>query len=995
MSATYVVVGSGPAGCACAASLLRCDGDPATTVIVLERGPRLGATPRPAAPFPGPLRRAARGTRALRRRRGAAVRGLRVERHRRGRRRSALNAGGLFHDAAYWGGGWGGGAAWAPDTMRRCARRARRARGRAAAAVGGAAAFDAAAGFAVAPGAPVDREAWEVCAAGRGAAFAPRVAFAAGGARLGSARLLRATARGGRGGPRRGPRRLRRRRPRGGRRPRGRRDRRRGARRRRRQRRGGGGSSRRRARRGGGLRTTRPSPCPSSPRRRGAARPRRSPPARRSPRQRRRQRRRWPRGAARAARAGPPRAAPAYAGVAFGDGFQLSYVAAGLAGPAARSPARPARGASAARAPVRRGRARRRGRGRARRVARGAEPFDVGAVVAAVSRPDAGGGAPLSPRDAAALARGLDAAEDVADGLRAELRSAARWSPRTARSGAGAPPGLGLARAAGRRRRARRVPRDARRLALAPAGGAARGAALDAARRVRWDDGRVRSKTVLNELHGLQERLIDGLAAPELADQRAENARLRALLGDAVRVIGQLRGVDGDDAAAGDAEAKEAAAAAPRPFRAAELDDAVAVRSRAAVDDPRRTRRPYDVAQGGLGDCYLLSALCVLAERPGRVHRLFRTTEVNAAGIYGARLYLHGEKRLVLVDDALPARDGRPLFAASRTDGELWVSLYEKAFAKVYGSYAAIEAGSTAAVLETLTGADLQKLVGIVEEHASRGPGRPAGAAARLLKLRNPWANGVEWRGAWSDGSDEWSDDLRRTLGHDVAADGVFFMSVEDVANVFDEVAVCAVDDHAQYSHSPRLAFAAGGARAAALKVRPSRSGSFAVSIRQPGVRGAVARTPGAGMPAHLGTSGDAFEGATAAAWALEGGATYLVVVETYDAAAKGDGPLDGTFVCSTYGPARPRSRCSGPTRRRRPPRVLEETVTFDLEGADVARATLDADGRVVALAVVDPVVKVALPPGTSSLLLVRKLPAAKAYSVSYRRSARLRAARG
>ena len=70
------------------------------------------------------------------------------------------------------------------------------------------------------------------------------------------------------------------------------------------------------------------------------------------------------------------------------------------------------------------------------------------------------------------------------------------------------------------------------------------------------------SKTVLNELHGLQERLIDGLAAPELADQRAENARLRALLGDAVRVIGQLRGVDGDDAAAGDAEAKEAAAVA-------------------------------------------------------------------------------------------------------------------------------------------------------------------------------------------------------------------------------------------------------------------------------------------------------------------------------------------------------------------------------------------------------------------------------------------------
>ena len=69
--------------------------------------------------------------------------------------------------------------------------------------------------------------------------------------------------------------------------------------------------------------------------------------------------------------------------------------------------------------------------------------------------------------------------------------------------------------------------------------------------------------------------------------------------------------------------------------------------------------------------------------------------------------------------------------------------------------------------------------------------------------------------------------------------------------------------------------------------------------------------------------------------------------------------------------------------------------MTFTLEGADVSRATLDADGRVVALNVVDPVVKLALPPGTSSLLLVRKLPAAKSYSISYRRSARLRASRG
>ena len=53
---------------------------------------------------------------------------------------------------------------------------------------------------------------------------------------------------------------------------------------------------------------------------------------------------------------------------------------------------------------------------------------------------------------------------------------------------------------------------------------------------------------------------------------------------------------------------------------------------------------PFDVAQGGLGDCYLLSALCVLAERPARIYKLFETTELNNAGLVGARLYLHGRE---------------------------------------------------------------------------------------------------------------------------------------------------------------------------------------------------------------------------------------------------------------------------------------------------------------------------------------------------------------
>jgi calpain-15 len=51
----------------------------------------------------------------------------------------------------------------------------------------------------------------------------------------------------------------------------------------------------------------------------------------------------------------------------------------------------------------------------------------------------------------------------------------------------------------------------------------------------------------------------------------------------------------------------------------------------------------------------------------------------------------------------------------------------------------------------------------------------------RLLQLRNPHGKG-EWRGAWSDGSEEWTDLMRARLQLDEnSKDGVFWMSLEDL----------------------------------------------------------------------------------------------------------------------------------------------------------------------------------------------------------------------
>ena len=54
--------------------------------------------------------------------------------------------------------------------------------------------------------------------------------------------------------------------------------------------------------------------------------------------------------------------------------------------------------------------------------------------------------------------------------------------------------------------------------------------------------------------------------------------------------------------------------------------------------------------------------------------------------------YVNGYETPVIVDDYLPVRYGKPCFANSR-EGELWVILLEKAWAKLQGSYARTESG--------------------------------------------------------------------------------------------------------------------------------------------------------------------------------------------------------------------------------------------------------------------------------------------------------------
>ncbi len=118
-----------------------------------------------------------------------------------------------------------------------------------------------------------------------------------------------------------------------------------------------------------------------------------------------------------------------------------------------------------------------------------------------------------------------------------------------------------------------------------------------------------------------------------------------------------------------------------------------------------------DIAQGELGDCYLMAALGAIADQdPDFIRRMIQD---NHDGTYTVTLYSRGPgfgPERLRVDDRFPMRSAgsppAPLFAAYGKGGSVWVMIAEKAFAMSFGngSYNAVVAGDPNEALERITG---------------------------------------------------------------------------------------------------------------------------------------------------------------------------------------------------------------------------------------------------------------------------------------------------
>ncbi|KAI6657713.1 Calpain-9-like [Oopsacas minuta] len=256
----------------------------------------------------------------------------------------------------------------------------------------------------------------------------------------------------------------------------------------------------------------------------------------------------------------------------------------------------------------------------------------------------------------------------------------------------------------------------------------------------------------------------------------------------------------------------------------------------------------FDVTQGMLGDCWLLSAMASLAQNQSLLRVVVpndQSFEKQYAGIFHFRLWHFGEWIDVVIDDYLPTYKGKLVFAHSPEKNELWPALLEKAYAKLHGSYEALKGGRTSEAMEDFTGGikeivdmtirskDLFSLLyksvlrsdliscsiipqdkssgevkldnGLIAGHAytvtdARSVHIPKQGMLEMVRVRNPWGNEREWKGDWSDNSPQWrciSDEERNELELVFADDGEFWMSFEDFRDQFTEMEIChsSIDD--------------------------------------------------------------------------------------------------------------------------------------------------------------------------------------------------------
>ena len=259
-----------------------------------------------------------------------------------------------------------------------------------------------------------------------------------------------------------------------------------------------------------------------------------------------------------------------------------------------------------------------------------------------------------------------------------------------------------------------------------------------------------------------------------------------------------------------------------------------------------------DIKQGEVGDCWFMTALSLIGGRkpvaimgnmdPELLEKLDSGLPITCGieeqleqgifpplfhiyvtrGMYVFRFYKDYQKRYVIIDDKIPCRQNKvPVYGQDPENNEFWVSLIEKAYAKLHGSYSALRSGFIDEALTDLTGLIPEKIkldylksentpsesdvdtewkkftslntiamLGCSAQGETEGPMKYQGVncgilsghayaildfvqipkttgkqKSRLLRMRNPWAD-TEWLLKWADNSEEIKENNNKIIDY-------------------------------------------------------------------------------------------------------------------------------------------------------------------------------------------------------------------------------------
>ncbi|XP_029035260.1 calpain-7-like [Osmia bicornis bicornis] len=265
--------------------------------------------------------------------------------------------------------------------------------------------------------------------------------------------------------------------------------------------------------------------------------------------------------------------------------------------------------------------------------------------------------------------------------------------------------------------------------------------------------------------------------------------------------------------------------------------------------DPKMLKGPhvdyYSIKQTVVSDCSLVASLAVSAQYEKRFGRRLITSIIypknrnkepiyNPFGKYMVKLHINGIPRKVIIDDLLPvSRYNQLLCSYSSNQGELWISLLEKAYMKVMGGYDfpgsnsnidlhaltgwiperwAIRPGEPdfnkdnlynvllsrlhkGDVLVTVATGELSDLdadrTGLVPTHAYAVLNVRNINGERLVQLKNPWSH-LRWKGNYSElDTMHWTNELKEALNYDPDSasqfdNGVFWIDYDSICRFFD-----------------------------------------------------------------------------------------------------------------------------------------------------------------------------------------------------------------